>query len=144
MRKRAEPAATTTGTSGAPAQPAATRPAVDAAERLAIEQVRPARAAMTSAELTSDATPAKAADPGDFVTVTIGKESFCPVKYNGFDVGPIAVSVTVREGETHAGAYRRARLAASVLFEAEFDLRVEEFRRHLEESRVRVRSDVEG
>jgi len=77
-----------------------------------------------------------AADPGDVITVTRGAERYCPVKYNGFDVGPVSVTVTVREGESHAEAYMRATATCDVLMQVEFDIKLKEFRDRLEKGRA--------
>ena len=57
------------------------------------------------------------------MSVTLGSETFSPVKYNTFSVGPITVRVKVRQGEGAADAYARARRMAEVAFEAEFELK---------------------
>lgn len=73
---------------------------------------------------------------GAAVTVTIGKTNLCPVKYNGFDVGPLSMTVKVGRTETPVEAYQRARLVLTELYEAEFSLRLQDFKRHLEAARV--------
>lgn len=73
---------------------------------------------------------------GASVTVTIGKTNLCPVKYNGFDVGPLSMTVKVGRTETPVEAYQRARLVLTELYEAEFSLRLQDFKRHLEAARV--------
>ena len=75
-------------------------------------------------------------DPGDELGVTLGAETFRPVKYNAFSVGPISVRVRVRQGEKAADAYARARRMAEVAFEAEFELKRQGFaKRHAEVGR---------
>ena len=73
---------------------------------------------------------------GASITVTIGKTNLCPVKYNGFDVGPLSMTVKVGRMETPVQAYQRARLLLTELYEAEFSLRLQDFKRHLEAARV--------
>jgi hypothetical protein len=64
---------------------------------------------------------------GEEVEVTRGKETFFPVKFNGFDVGPISVRVVRREEETGEEAYIRAATSAAVMFQAEFDLKLAQY-----------------
>lgn len=71
-------------------------------------------------------------DAGDTVDATIGKETFYPIKFNGFDVGPIRVTTTVREGETGDDAFLRARGSAEAMFLAEFDLKLRDYFKRLE------------
>src|SRR5690349_15140793 len=49
-------------------------------------------------------------DAGDSITVTIGKEILYPVKFNGVEVGPLSMTVRIRQGETAGKAYERARV----------------------------------
>lgn len=69
--------------------------------------------------------------PGETLTVTIGQETFKPLDYHSFSVGPIVVGITIQPGETAEQAYSRARIAAETLFEAEFELKVKSFKDHL-------------
>jgi hypothetical protein len=66
-------------------------------------------------------------DPGDPVRVTIGKETFFPIKFNGFDVGPVEASTTVRGDETPEDAYVRAATAAEVMFAAQFEVKMRQY-----------------
>lgn len=59
---------------------------------------------------------------GDRVEVTVGRQVFNPEKYCSFEVGPVRVSVTVREGESGAEAYVRASTAAQTMFESEYQI----------------------
>jgi hypothetical protein len=63
---------------------------------------------------------------GDTLTVTIGSETFCPVKYHPYVVGPLSVSVRVREGESGFDAYQRAREFLTKLVQVEFEVRTKE------------------
>jgi hypothetical protein len=69
---------------------------------------------------------------GDRVKVTIGKMMFCPVKYQGYEVGPLSLEVEVQDGEDYLAAYNRARLLLTVMFEAEHELQRKEFDAHVE------------
>lgn len=73
-------------------------------------------------------------DPGDKLTVTLGAETFAPVAYNSFTVGPFSTTVTVREGEGVEDAYMRAHHILSQLFEVEFKLKRKQYFQHLGES----------
>lgn len=71
-------------------------------------------------------------DAGDTVDATVGKETFYPIKFNGFDVGPVRVTTKVREGETGDDAFLRARGSAEAMFLAEFDLKLRDYFKRLE------------
>lgn len=60
--------------------------------------------------------------PGEKLLVTLGPQKFFPVKFNGFEVGPFAAELTVREGETGEQTFLRAHSMLSRLDEAEFAL----------------------
>ncbi len=74
-------------------------------------------------------------DPGDLVEVTIGHEEFTPGIGGSFTVGPITVKTVVRPGDASLGkkretaqeAYTRARSEASIMFEAEYQIKRKEF-----------------
>lgn len=78
---------------------------------------------------------------GDRVLVTIGKQILYPVKYNGFEVGPLSLEVQLDPGETFEAAYQRARLVLAQLFEAEYDLQLRAFKDRLEHSRQSMKED---
>lgn len=59
-------------------------------------------------------------DDGDEVSWTAGKETFCPVKFHAFDVGPVTVTSRVRPGETTGAALARVRAVANVAWSAEY------------------------
>ncbi len=73
-------------------------------------------------------------DPGDKLTITLGQESFAPVAYNSFTVGPYSTTVTVRKGEGVEDAYLRAYQILSQIFEVEFKLKRKQYFQHLGES----------
>lgn len=66
------------------------------------------------------------------VSVTAGPETYSPIRYYSFTVGPCRVESRVRPGESVEDAYRRAHTHAHMLLDVEYDLAVQ---RHL--SRVR-------
>jgi hypothetical protein len=98
-------------------------------------------ATVMAMQVRGDAGSATAASAGDELTVTIGKSSLFPVRYNGLEVGPLSMSVRLRQGETPAEAYGRARAVLEELYQAELDLRLKEFVDHLDEARKRVRGE---
>lgn len=84
-------------------------------------------------------------DVGDVLEVTVGKETFSPVKYHTFDVGPVTVRGSVRDGEDALGAYMRLYESALVLFSTEFEAKCKAFfgravkaREAAEGARIRV------
>ena len=66
------------------------------------------------------------------VTVTLGKELFCPVQYYSFEVGPYSITTQVREGETVEEACTRARKRLEAVQAEDFELKL---RGHLERIR---------
>lgn len=81
---------------------------------------------------------------GDSLTITMGKEVYYPggsQKFNGFEVGPMSITVTIRAGESAAQAWVRGRSVLEHLFEAELDLRISEFVEHLDIARKTVRGE---
>lgn len=80
-------------------------------------------------------TKALIAREGDTITLTKGREVLQPFSYNVFEVGPIALTVHIREGESFADAYVRASVALEELFEAEFEIRLKSFRDHVTQAR---------
>lgn len=84
-------------------------------------------------------------DVGDVLEVTVGKETFSPVKYHTFDVGPVTVRGSVRDGEDALTAYMRLYESALVLFSTEFELKCTTYlgravkaREAAESARIRV------
>lgn len=82
----------------------------------------------------------QAVSAGDTMTVTMGRTTLSPEKYNTFDIGPLSMTVSVRQDETAAQAYTRARAALEHLYEAEVELRTAEFKEHLQRVRVAVKA----
>jgi hypothetical protein len=107
---------------------------------------RQADAAATRSEKVAGLAPGPAGDvlrmsAGDTLTVTMGKELIFPVKFNGFEVGPLSTTVTVRDGETPAHAYDRARGVLEQLYAAEFDLQLAQFVEHVDRARQKARPE---
>ena len=65
-------------------------------------------------------------DDGDEVSVTVGAETFCPIKFHAFVVGPVTVSVRVRKGEDSISAVARAKAIARAAWDAEYEEKLEE------------------
>jgi len=63
-------------------------------------------------------------DPGDEVSVTIGRELYSPIRYQTFEVGPYTVVTKVRPGETAREAFARARAVAQEAWDQEFEEKV--------------------
>lgn len=81
---------------------------------------------------------------GDQLLVTMGKEVYYPggaQKFQGFEVGPMSITVSIRKGESGAQAWVRGRSVLEHLFEAELKLRIAEFVEHLDVARKTVRGD---
>ena len=60
-----------------------------------------------------------ALDDGDEVTFTVGAETFSPIRFHTFTVGPVQVKTRLRPRETAPAAIERARLAAQHAFDEE-------------------------
>jgi hypothetical protein len=71
------------------------------------------------------------------VTVTWGKETFTPVRFNSFDVGPFSITVARVPGEELDELRKRAQAHLERIAEEEFDRKL---RAHL--GRVRRAADV--
>lgn len=155
MRRRgdaAQPATTISPTTQAPAQTDWTReepkgvqtqaPALGSSvgEQIRQGQLEGMKCAASLEPNDGAASRADLVDAGDLLTVTMGKETFFPEKFNGFDVGPLTVSVTIRNGESAAKAWVRARSVLEQLYFAEFDLRVQEYMEHIGKARLTVRA----
>lgn len=117
--------------SATPAQQSAAIPAAQVRAQIDAEKQR--------AKGASDST--TIVDAGDSIEVTIGRSIIYPVKFNGLEVGPLTMSVRVRQGETPGQAWSRARSVLEELYQAELDLRLKEFVDNLDEARKRVRNE---
>jgi hypothetical protein len=82
----------------------------DAAKTSDADTTEGAPAAVSDAQETTQTTAAAATplDEPDRISVTWSEETFCPVSYQKFGVGPFFMSTKVRPGETPEDALRRA------------------------------------
>lgn len=62
-------------------------------------------------------------DPGDKVTFTVGAETFTPVPYFSFTVGPFAATVSLRKDEGVEDMVMRVYKFLIGMFEIEFDMK---------------------
>lgn len=63
-------------------------------------------------------------DVADEIRWTAGKETFCPVKFHAFDVGPVTVTVRLRSGETARAAIERAITVARAAWDEEYQAKL--------------------
>lgn len=63
-----------------------------------------------------------------------GKEHIQPFRFQGMDIGPFEMTVTIREGETPIEAFRRAREQLDAMAEEEYALKLPRFRERVRES----------
>lgn len=86
----------------------------------------PAPVVDTALHATSMAAATQSADDslseGERLTLTVGKESYSPIKYQSFEVGPFQTTIIVRAGETASQAVQRGYRVLLELQEAEFQL----------------------
>lgn len=73
-------------------------------------------------------------DPGDKFTFTMGHESYSPVPYNSYSVGPFSVVITIRKGEGLEDAYLRAYQFLAQVFQIDFEIKRKQFFQRLGES----------
>lgn len=71
---------------------------------------------------------------GTKLTVTWGREHFSPVQYNGYDIGPFTMEVTVQRGETPLQAERRAMVHMEAMASEEKTLKLKGFLARLSEA----------
>lgn len=57
----------------------------------------------------------------ELITISFGKELYCPIPYNSFEVGPLSVTVNIRKGETYSDAASRARSVLCELWQQEYE-----------------------
>jgi hypothetical protein len=96
------------------------------------EAVAAAVASAVAAELRDSLDPAPNFET---LTISIGRETFSPVKYNTFEVGPFSTSIRLEPGEDIEHAYLRGRARLLALVETEFNLKRQEFDSHLKRLR---------
>lgn len=77
-------------------------------------------------------------DPGTELLVTIGVQTFFPIQFNGFAVGPFSLTVRIRDGESIAKAYARARAQLEELFETEYQIQSNSFRDRVRDARSKT------
>lgn len=88
---------------------------------------------MTSSTGSSSAGPTDKSDgaiecnEGDVITLTIGPETYFPIRFNGFAVGPITMSTRVSIGESGRQAYLRLKRALEALLREEFETAAKRF-----------------
>ena len=63
-------------------------------------------------------------DDGDEVSWTAGRETFCPVKFHSFEVGPVTVTTRVRPRESAKEAIARAKAVALDAWPAEYEAKL--------------------
>lgn len=73
-------------------------------------------------------------DPGDTFTFTKGAETYCPVPYFPFTVGPFSVTIKLRSGEGLEEFVGRAQRFLATIFEAEFELQKKQWVERMAES----------
>jgi hypothetical protein len=90
-------------------------------------------------------------DPGDLIEVTIGQETFAPGTGGSFTVGPITVKTVVRppkhvglKAETCDEAFIRAQYVASLMFEAEFELKQRAYFERVKEVNQRCQDESQS
>jgi hypothetical protein len=123
----------------APARDDSVQQPGNAEERAAISEEGTPRGAMLGALMKPERTepiPPLAATSmlqvGDSLSLTVGPDTYFPIKFNGFTVGPIAASTKVRDGENGADAWLRLHRFVDELFAAEFEIRKVEYFRNLQ------------
>ena len=70
---------------------------------------------------------------GDEVRLSYGPETFSPIKYNTFTVGPITASTRVLPGETGDAAFLRLSKTLHAMYEAQFATCSEQFLERIRE-----------
>lgn len=81
-------------------------------------------------------------EAGDTVTLTRGAESFSPLEYQSFDVGPFAVTVRLRDGESHDCAVARGTAVLDEIARREYEAAVTRFESRVEDLADRGRALV--
>jgi len=59
--------------------------------------------------------------------VTWGKEHIQPLRFQGMDIGPFAMTVVIEKDETPLAAYRRAIRQMNIMAEEELDTKLPRF-----------------
>jgi len=63
---------------------------------------------------------------GGILTIALGQETFSPMAYNTFSVGPITLSVQLKDANIGA-AYTKARSVLEEIFQVEFECKAQAF-----------------
>lgn len=63
----------------------------------------------------------------DKISVTAGQETFSPIPYHSFTIGPVTIETTIADGETMEQAYERAYALAAKLLKSQYEPKLEEF-----------------
>jgi GTP cyclohydrolase III len=71
---------------------------------------------------------------GEKLTVTCGKEHIQPFRFQGMDIGPFEMTVTIMEGETPLDAKRRAMKHLAAMAEEEYREKLPRFQARVRES----------
>ena len=71
---------------------------------------------------------------GDEVSVTFGEETFSPVQYNSFRIGPFFYKTRVHKGETPEQAFDRANAYVTRMAQRAFKEKMETYFGHLREA----------
>lgn len=71
---------------------------------------------------------------GTQLTVAYGREHIQPFRFQGFDVGPFEMTVTVQAGETPLQAKRRAMVHLVAMAEEEYREKLPRFQQRIRES----------
>jgi hypothetical protein len=74
---------------------------------------------------------------GETITVTFGAQTFSPVQYHKFDVGPFSYTTVIQPGETIQEAYDRAYGWLRKLASQNFIQQRAEFYKYLPEAQKR-------
>lgn len=71
---------------------------------------------------------------GEELRVSWGKEHIQPFRFQGMDIGPFEMTVTIKEGESPLDAFRRARVQLDAMAEEEYRLKLPRFQQRVRES----------
>lgn len=79
-----------------------------------------------------------AGDGGMAITVTYPKETYFPIKFNGFDVGGLALTARVEPGETVAEVHSRLWAELKALVDEEFEDKLDAYVRRIRQADAAV------
>jgi hypothetical protein len=72
--------------------------------------------------------------------VTMGSETFSPISYNSFTVGPFSLTVRIMRGESFEGAFDTAMEKLEALFKREYETKLAEHLERVKKAALTVRS----